>query len=57
MGRIFAAFDQFDKAYRGALQVDEALYAGMKRKHAEEVCSGYKALVGDILATVEPRGC
>ena len=55
MGRIFAAFDQFDKAYRGALQVDEALYAGMKRKHAEEVCNGYKALVGDILATVKPR--
>ena len=56
MGRIFAAFDQFDKAYRGALQVDEALYAGMKRKHGVVVCNGYKALGGYILATVEPRG-
>lgn len=56
VGRVFAAFDQFDKAYRGALMVDEAMYAGMKRELAEDVCCGYQSLVEDILATVEPRG-
>ena len=41
MGRIFAAFDQFDKAYRGALQVDEALYA------AETVITCYRTIKGE----------
>ena len=56
MSRIFASFDQFDKTYRGAFQVDEAVYEGLKKRYAEEVCGAYKALVEDILATVEPRG-